>query len=235
MIWFISSIALAINVAELGDSNCNGTVRDTVFSSLVGGVWVGDPVQAGYAYWNAGVAQPAWPATNTPAAGKGAYLVDLALADGDSTGYYVRRCANGSTTAHGPASSLTAQWAGMQADIATIGQGPPDLFVVTFGANDSKTVAASNAYESNMAWLIGEITTAYGPVDLVIARERASNSAATFPYTYLRTTIYAAQDSLVISHGVRIADGTLCDLYDGIHWSTGGHGGGQECVANLAY
>jgi hypothetical protein len=228
-VWSLHSVAFGWNVVEIGDSNCKGTVSDTV--------WGGVAVQSGYVYWHNGVPATTWPSGNNPTPAKGPYLIDLAIADGDTSGYYLRRCSSGSTSAHGVNSPLTSNWTGLKADVISLGSGDPDTVIIDLGANDSNELAESNLYQGNMQWLIDEINNEWGAIDIVIAREKTTNNGALNTYPYLRTTIYTAQDNLVLYYGnVRIADTlTTCDLYDAIHWSTGGHGEGQECLAGFVW
>jgi hypothetical protein len=211
MIWMAP--AWAFDVVELGDSNANSTRADSV--------WGGRPVVGLYSH--NGVVQQAWPASNNPGVGKLPYLMALS----GEPGCVIRRAQNGSR-----ASAGAGQLAGAVADVARLGC-VPDLVVVTFGANDSRKAEWAELYLPTMTELVVSIRQAFPDAEIVLPRETCSDVSSLLTYRHLRTTIYAALDQLGALPGVRVLDTAACDRVDAIHWSTGGTGGGQECLANL--
>lgn len=203
---------------ELGDSNSKGTQVDPA--------WAGQPVPSGYTYLHNGVPSATWPAGSNPAPGKGPYLVDLA---DDNEGWYIRRGTSGATSSWG--AYVAGQWAGALGDVAALG-GSPDLVVLDYGANDSRSLAASDAYEGNVSALVDAILAEWPGVDIVLARETTSDRGALSPYTYLRTTIYDALDVIDAAYPqVQVVDATTCRRCDSIHWRYDGQG----CVAELVW
>lgn len=227
MLAFLATSAFAFNLVEIGDSNARSTRIDVVKGGL--------PVENGFSFRDNGTMLPFYPAGNLPGVGKMPYFVELAIADGDTSGWVARRGTNGAKTSW--PGTIQGQWNGLKADVLALG-GEPDVMVIDFGANDSnKTLAVANAYHDNMARLIDEALALWPDTLIVIARETTSDPGALTNYVYLRTIIYDAIDDLDAEYGdsVEVADGRLCDRVDAIHWSVGGTGGGQECVANLIF
>lgn len=219
------------NVLVMGDSNANSTSVDVTYA--------GQGVPSGWTYRHNGVTYATWPAGNTPGVAALPYFVDAAISAGVGSGWVIRRGTNGGTVVW--PGTVQGQWDGAVADATALG-GAPSVVVLVYGANDARTLGKAAAYHANMVLLIDRIVAAWPGAEIILWRERCSNGSAP-NYPYLRygqdPSIYAAQDQLVLDYagigptgrGLLLADGTVVpmpDLYDGIHWSTGGHGDGQR-------
>jgi hypothetical protein len=220
-------VAWSTNFLELGDSNARGTIRDTLKG--------GQPVPLGYRFFDSGVEQTTWPNTHNPSVGKLPYLVDLAVADGETTGWIVRRGTYGATL-NWPG-VLEGQWLGAIHDVSQLG-GEPDVVILTYGANDGRTEAQALEFEENGEYIVSLIQSEWEYATIVWAKEGTSASGALGTYRYLEPIVYPSIEVIDLTHeNVVTADGSQCERADEIHWSPVARGrhGGQRCVAQAIY
>ena len=213
-----------LRIAVIGDSNGVGTTADADFG--------GDNVQTGWTYRSGGANAATWP-TGGPECASLPYLVENAIARGASAGtrWIARRATAG----------LDAGWIGMYAnvtgliaDVTTLGGGDPHMIVIFLGANDSQSVAESEAFLRDMRRQIICFRYLYRNAAIVLVKERNTN-AGSYPNS---AEVQAYIDQLATEFaGVYVADSTTAPaapLFDDIHFSSG-IDGGYDVVADRAF